>query len=109
MDYKTDMAQYIVSIFNHYLPIVFSWGIHNMRAIDYGLRFRVQGFLFTGVVEVVYVAGADVFSVRLLNKDGSIRKQEDNVYLDCLVNIIDGLVEKTDDYESRVNAEYGWK
>ncbi len=43
MDYKTDMAQYIVSIFNHYLPIVFSWGIHNMRAIDYGLRFRVQG------------------------------------------------------------------
>ena len=41
--------------------------------------------------------------------DGGTVHGEEGVYLDCLVIVIDGLVEKTDDYESRVNAEYGWK
>ena len=112
MDYRTDMARYIISIFNHYLPVVFSWGISRMKAIDYGVRFHVQGFVHKGNVEVVYVEGNDTFTIRTLNDDGSIKREEEYVYLDCLVNVIDNLVEKAstqEEYEKRINAEYGWQ
>ena len=50
---------------------------------------------------MIYNEGSDLFEVHL--SDGT--KVED-VYLDCLVNVIDGLVERTDDYKSRVEEEY---
>ena len=103
------MAQYIIDIFKHYLPIVWSWGFHAPVAIENGLRFRVQGFIYKGLVEVLYDEGYDLFRVRLLNADGSIKQEQEGIYLDGLVDCIDRMVEKTDDYVSRVNAEYGWK
>ena len=51
----------------------------------------------------MYNAGTDLFEV-ILAKTGE--KVED-VYLDCLVNVIDGLVERTDNYRELVEAEYG--
>lgn len=102
-----EMAQYIISIFKHYLPIVFSWGFHNPMAIDNGLRFFVEGYLHTGKVEVVYDEGYDTFIVRILKKDGSIKKEVQDVYIDGLVDVIDRLVEKCDDYENRVKKDYG--
>jgi hypothetical protein len=84
-----------------------SWGFNTPTAIESGLRFNVQGFIHTGKVEVVYIAGKDLFEVRLLNPNGSIKAQTSDVYLDCLVDVIDGLVERCDDYEERVNEEYG--
>lgn len=103
-----NMAEYIISIFKYYLPIVMSWGYHNPVAIKDGLRFSVQGFVHTGEVEVIYDAGPDLFRVRILNKDGSVKQEEEDIFLDCLVDTIDRLVEKTDDYVSRINKEYGW-
>ena len=99
------MAEYILSILRSQLMVVCSWGFHNPSALpnDTGLSFMVDGFKYQGKVVVVYNAGTDLFEV-ILVKTGE--KVED-VYLDCLVNVIDGLVERTADYKSRVETEYG--
>ena len=96
------MANYIYTILISKLMVILSWGFNSPIAITNGLRFKVQGFKFTGVVEVIYNAGMDLFEVHL--SDGRV---EADVYADCLVDVIDGLVEHTDNYEERVKNEYG--
>ena len=64
----------------------------------------VVGFQYKGWVEVIYDEGHDTFRV-VLRKTG---KTVEDVYFDELVNVIDSLVERTDDYEERVNKEYGF-
>ena len=96
------MANYIYTILISKLMVIMSWGFNSPIAITNGLRFKVQGFKFTGVVEVIYNAGMDLFEVHL--SDGRV---EADVYADCLVDVIDGLVERTDNYEERVKNEYG--
>ena len=86
--------------------IVFSWGLHNAYPIHNGLRFNVNGYLHQGMVEVIYCEGVDLFKVNTLNADGSIMQQETDVYLDCLVRVIDGMVERCDNYKQRVIKEY---
>lgn len=88
-----EMAAYILSIFRTQPMIVFSWGFHNAYPIRNGLRLSVNGYLHQGLVDVVYDEGADLFVVNTLNLDGSIKQQETDVYLDCLVRVIDGMVE----------------
>lgn len=102
-----EMAKYILAILRTQLMIVFSWGFHNARAIENGLAFFVQGYKHTGRVEVLYDEGWDLFIVRTLNLDGSIKEQEDGIYADGLVEVIDRMVEKTDDYKARVRSQYG--
>ena len=84
--------------------VLFSWGPHNFKRLpeDKGLSFQVEGFKYHGKVIVMYNAGTDLFEV-ILAKTGE--KVED-VYLDNLVSVIDGLVEKIADYRDRVVAEY---
>mgnify|MGYP007112528335 CR=1 FL=1 len=95
------MANYIYTILISKLVVILSWGFNSPIAITNGLRFKVQGFKFTGTVEVIYNEGMDLFEVHL--SDGT--KVED-VYLDNLVEVIDNLVEKTSNYEQRVQQEY---
>ena len=95
------MANFIYTILISKVMVVFSWGFNSPIAITDGLRFKVQGFKFAGTVEVVYNAGTDLFEVHL--SDGRV---EADVYADCLVDVIDGLVERTDNYEERVKKEY---
>ena len=101
-----EMAKYIMQILRTQLGIVFSWGFHNPKAIDNGLKFRVQGFLHTGWVEVVYNEGRDLFEVRTINKDGSVKQEVEDVYFDCLVNVIDGMVERCSNYHEKVKETY---
>ena len=101
------MAEYILSILKSQIFVLLSWGFHRPVRLENGLRFQVQGFIHKGTVEVVYVEGLDLFEVRTLNADGSIKQKEEDVYLDCLVNVIDGMVERCPDYQKRVNEEYG--
>ena len=101
------MAQYIISIFKHYLPIVFSWGFSHPQAISSGLRFHVQGYIHKGLVEVIYDEGYDLFRVRTLNRNGSTKEELEGIYLDSLVYTIDRLVERVPDYEQRVRQTYG--
>ena len=97
------MAEYIMTILRSQLMVVFSWGFNSPKRLpdDKGLRFNVEGFKYRGVVEVSYNIGSDLFEVHL--SDGT--KVED-VYLDNLVEVIDNLVEKTSNYEQRVQQEY---
>lgn len=103
------MAQYILAILRTQLMIVFSWGLDpaSFRVIENGLAFQVQGFKHTGRVEVLYDEGWDLFIVRTLNRDGNIKEQEEGIYADGLVEVIDRMVEKTDDYKARVRKQYG--
>lgn len=96
----TSMARYILSIFSHYQTIVWSWGFNTPIALQNGLQFNVQGFLFTGKVRVLYDE-SDTFKVQLIKK-GSIVREVVDVYLDCLVNVIDGMVEKCENYAQKV-------
>ncbi len=102
-----EMAKYILSILRYYPSIVMSWGAHNFFEIENGLRFSVMGFIHTGKVEVLYDEGYDLFRVRLLNQDGSVKQEQDGIYLDCLVDVIDGMVERCENYGNRVKKEYG--
>lgn len=103
-----EIAKYILSIFKYYPSIIMSWGFHNAVAIDNGLRFSVQGYIHTGKVEVIYDEGADLFNVRILNIDGTIKQEENGIFLDELVDIIDRLVEKCPNYDQKVKETYGF-
>ena len=100
-----EMAKYILSIFKTQLMVVWSWGFNSPIAIENGLRFKVQGFKFHGVVEVKYNEGSDLFDVSFI-KAGKVVKTIDGVFFDMLVETIDYYVEKTADYEKRVREEY---
>ena len=102
------MAKYILSIFKTQLMVVYSWGFHQPVAIENGLQFKVQGFKFRGIVEVVYNEGRDLFDVSFVKRNKVI-KSIDGVYFDMLVDTIDDFVEKTSDYDQRVIAEYSIK
>ena len=88
-----EMCKYILQILHAQPIVVFSWGFHNAQALPNGLKFSVDGYLHQGKVEVLYDEGADLFIVNTLNADDSIKQQSTEVYLDCLVNVIDSMVE----------------
>ena len=101
------MAKYILTIFKHYLNIVWSWGFESPVALPNGLKFHVSGYLHKGWVEVIYDEGYDTFTVHTLNADGSIKKEETDVYIDGLVQVIDGMVERCANYKEKVRKQYG--
>ena len=103
-----EMAKYIMSILKTQLMVVWSWGFNSPIAIENGLRFKVQGFKFRGVVDVVYNEGSDLFDLSFI-KAGKVVKSIDGVFFDMLVDTIDDFVEKTSDYDQRVIAEYSIK
>ena len=102
-----EMAQYIMNILKAKLMVVWSWGFNSPMAIPNGLRFKVQGFKFRGVVEVVYNESKDLFEVSFI-KRGKVVDIITDVYLDMLVDVIDNKVEKTADYKERVEREYSF-
>ena len=96
-----NMTNYIMQILRSQLMVVFSWGFNTPTAIANGLRFKVQGFKFSGTVEVIYNEGADLFDVKLIKNDKVVELVE-GVYLDTLVDVIDCRVEKVDNYKQRI-------
>ena len=100
------MAKYIYSILRSQLNIMWSWGFNSPKAIENGLMFKVEGFIFKGWVKVVYNAGRDLFDISLSDYQKTIVKKIEGVYFDELVNVIDLEVEKVNDYENRVKQEY---
>ena len=101
-----EMAKYIMQILRTQPMIVFSWGFHTPVAINNGLKFKVQGYLHKGWVEVIYNEGRDLFEVRTINRNGTIKKQIEDVYFDSLVNVIDGMVERSENYKEKVKETY---
>ena len=103
-----EMAKYIMSILKTQLMVVWSWGFHQPMALENGIRFKVTGFKFKGIVYVIYNEGRDLFDVSFIKRNKVI-KSIDGVYYDMLVDTIDDFVEKTSDYKERVTAEYSVK
>ena len=102
-----ELAVYILRILRTELMVMFSWGFHNAFVIENGLGFYVNGYLHQGRVEVVYNEGWDLFIVRTINADGSVKEQQDGVYADGLVSVIDSMVERCPNYAERVRKDYG--
>ena len=100
-----DMAKYIMSILKTQLMVVWSWGFRQPMALQNGLRFKVTGYKFRGVVDVVYNEGSDLFDLRFL-KANKMVNTIDGVFFDMLIDTIDDFVEKTSDYEQRVKEQY---
>lgn len=101
-----NMANYILRILKSRIFIILSWGFNSPIRLPNGLKFKVQGYIHSGWVEVLYNKGSDLFEVSILNSDGTIKRKETDVYLDCLVNVIDGMVERTENYKERVERDY---
>jgi sRNA-binding regulator protein Hfq len=97
------MAEYILQILRTQLMVVFSWGFNSPRKLpdDKGLSFIVNGFKYQGKVTVIYDKSTDLFNVTLENGE-----REEGVYLDCLVNAIDSMVERCDNYKQTVECYY---
>ena len=102
-----NIAMYIMQILRTELMVVFSWGFHCAYAIENGLAFYVNGYLHKGKVEVIYDEGEDLFIVRTMNRDGSVKEEQEGVYIDGLVSVIDSMVEKCPNYKDRVRKDYG--
>lgn len=101
-----DITLSILIIFRSQVLTVLSWGFHDAIPTQDGIRFYTDGFLHKGLVEVSLNYGKDLFEVRLFNADGSLKSLTEDVYCDELVEVIDRLVERCQDYEERVSEEY---
>lgn len=102
-----EMAKYILQILRTQIMVVLSWGFHSAYAIENGLGFYVNGYLHKGKVEVEYDEGWDLFNVRTINRDGSVKEEQEGIYIDGLVSTIDTMVERCPNYADRVRKEYG--
>lgn len=100
------IAEYILKVLRTQVIVVMSWGFHNAKPIEDGLAFNVQGFKFNGRVEITYDEGWDLFDIRLINEDGSVKEEALGVYIDGIVSTIDNLVEHTSDYKERIKRAY---
>ena len=105
---STTMAEYIMVILKSRWQIMWSWGCRSFVAVENGLKFHVQGYLFNGWVKVMYNEGRDTFDLYFLNNAKKIVKTVEDVYIDTLVDTIDYHVEKNGsfDYNTKVRQKY---
>lgn len=96
-----EMAKYIMSILKTQLMVVWSWGFHKPIALENGLRFKVNGFKFHGIVEVVYNECRDLFDIRFVI-GGKVIETIEGVFFDMLVDTIDDYVERVPNYDKKV-------
>ena len=86
------------------LNVVWSWGLHNKRAITDGVRFDVQGFKFTGEVKILFDYARSAENGETTFKVVIGEQVYTGVKADELIDFIDERVEKVDNYEEAVKA-----
>ena len=102
------MANYIMQILNSNIFVIMSWGFCNnipyinKKTGEYGLRFKVNGFIHSGWVNVGYDNGTDTFTIYLLNNENKLVKKIEMVYFDTLLETIDNEVEHCSNYNEKV-------
>ena len=104
-----DMSKYIYRILLSQPTILMSWGFHSPIVIKQGLKFSVNGFILKGQVQITYNEGADLFDLTFFTEENQILNTLTGVYIDELVDTIDRHVERVDNYNERVNQEYGFE
>ena len=108
-DYNVRLARYIWTILTSQPIILMSWGVDpkTVKTIELGLEFHVQGFKHRGLVRVTLNEGLDLFEVSLIDENDKIVNTIESVFCDNLVAVIDGAVERTDNYEKSICEAYG--
>ncbi len=106
MENDKELAEYIYTILLSQPTIIMSWGFHDLKIIQRGLSFHVNGFKHKGKVSIKYNDGQDLFDIFLIDINGETVDTINMVYFDQLVEIINERVEKTEDYNDRINNEY---
>ena len=94
----------INNILDSRLNVVWSWGLHNKRAITDGVRFDVQGFKFTGEVKVIFDYSRSVKNGETIFKVVIGEQVYTGVKAEELIDFIDERVEKVDNYEEAAKA-----
>lgn len=67
------------------------WGARQLTNIGDGLAFRVSGFNFKGIVEII-LNNNDLYDVKFI-KAGKLKHSYHDVYCDCLTNMLDNYIE----------------
>jgi len=99
------MTSYILNCLTREKRIVFSWGFNSPVAIDKGLQFNVNGFIFNGIIQVIYNEGTDLFDLKFIKKNKALILYPDVQGFE-LIEVLDDLIEKVDNYDERVKKEY---
>lgn len=90
---------------------VMSWGAHNWVGGDNFLQFKVQGFLFKGIVRIVLTSMDDYTIEFYKPRTTEPFKTIEGMYCDQLTEVIDRHVEKGDisqkEYENKITNKYG--
>ena len=101
-----EMAMYIMKVLSMRKITLMSWGFNSPKVITDGLQFEVNGFKHSGLVNVIYQHGLDLFKICLLSKEMELVKELTEIYFDELVSTIDEHVEMVENYNDRVKKEY---
>jgi hypothetical protein len=81
------------------LVIVQTWGAHNWyRMSEHILRFTVNGHHHRGHVYIIPNA-SDLFDIYLTSNRGTIKHKFEDIFVDSLVDTIDGAVERIPEYK----------
>ena len=104
-----EMTKYIYKILLSQPTILMSWGFSSPIVIKQGLKFSVNGFILQGKVQIIYNEGADLFDLMFFTEDNQTRNTLTGIYIDELVDTIDRQVERVNNYNERVNQEYGFE
>jgi hypothetical protein len=99
------MTSYILNRLTREKWIVFSWGFNSPVAINNGLQFNVNGFIFNGIIQVVYNEGTDLFDLKFIKNNVALIPIP-NVNLEELIKVLDDQIERVDNYYERVKQEY---
>ena len=92
-DYKETMQ-----VLRHNLMMYFSWGVSSLGHVESkALVFKVNGHHHKGYV-VITLAWNDTYSVYLVSTHGNLVKEFQEVYFDCLAELIDENIEKIPEY-----------
>lgn len=98
------MASYIHSILKSQPIVLMSWGSHSFQALENGLSFIVNGFIYKGKVIIRYNEGDDLFDIYIG------KEKHSGVFFDELVSFLDMKIEKDcgkSQYEEKVNSWLG--
>ena len=101
-----EMAMYIMKVLSMRKITLMSWGFNSPKVITDGLQFEVNGFKHSGLVNVIYQHGLDLFKICLLSKEMELVKELTEIYFDELVSTIDEHVEMVENYEEWVKLAY---
>ena len=99
------MTSYILNRLTREKWIVFSRGFNSPVAIKNGLQFNVNGFIFKGIVKVIYNEGTDLFDLKFIKNNITLIPLSD-VDINELIEVLDDHIEKVDNYDERVKKEY---